>query len=349
MALGFLHRSLDTLAVWTEDFLRLRPEPCRLAPALPLACFEPLPPLPDSPPREGPWSAPSPRPQAPGDRMGLRAMPALQERRGTALLVPPWKIGSPDLVSGYTDLLRAAGYDVWLVSLPHHLERTVAGARSGEGFISLDLSRLRAVFEQVVLELRVCAALAARHGEVGLVGLSLGGLASAFAATGPERLDFAALVAPAHVGLVMAETGIGRRYRRLATLAGSIWPGRDELAAALSPFDPAPRPCTARRLFIASGTCDRIVPPAGPTGLARAWGVAPRLYPRGHISLLFLCSALRRDLLRFALAPERPAGFAPVAEQVAWPGDLLSAASVAHSSRARHPTRAESKGPPRYE
>ena len=30
-------------------------------------------------------------------------------------------------------------------------------------------------------------------------------------------------------------------------------------------------------------------------------GLAPRLYPRGHISLLFLCRALRRDLAQFAL------------------------------------------------
>jgi len=301
MALGFLHRSIDALAVWTEDFASLVPEPCRLAPATPLACFEPLPTLPKEPPREGAWSAPSPRPLSPGDRMSVHAMPAWCERRGTALLVPPWKIGSPDLVAGYTSLLREAGYDVWLVCPPHHLERTASGARSGEGFVSLDLTRLRAVFEQFVLELRVCAALAARSGEVGLVGLSLGGLAGALAVTGPERLDFAALVAPAHVGLVMSETGIGRRYRRFATLAGSSWPNEQDLAGALAPFDPAPRTCTARRLFIATGRYDRIVPIAGPASLARAWSVAPRLYPRGHISLLFLCSELRHDLLRFAM------------------------------------------------
>jgi hypothetical protein len=299
MSFGSLHRSIDALAVWTEDFLRLPAEQCRLAPTAPLAWFEPLPPLPSSPPREGSWSAPSPRPQIQNDRMSLLAMPARCERRGTVLIVPPWKIRSPDLVSGYTDLIRAAGYDVWLLSLPHHLDRTTAGTRSGEAFVSLDLSRLRANFEQVLLEIRVGIALAARRGEVGLLGLSLGALAGAFAATGPEPLDFAALVAPAHLGLVMTKTGIGRRYRRVATRAGSIWPG-DDLAAALAPFDPAPHPCTARRIFIAAGLHDHIAPTEGPCRLARAWGIAPRLYPRGHISLLFLCKALRRDLARFA-------------------------------------------------
>ncbi len=299
MALGLLHRSLDHLAVWSEDQVRRAPEPFRLAAPAPLSCFGPLPPLPGALPRGGSWSAPSPRPLDALDRLSVRSTPARAERRGTALLVPPWKIGSPGLVSGYTRLLAEAGFDVWLVCPPRHLERTQAGMRSGEDFVSLDLARLRATFEQLVVELRFCIACAARQGRVGLVGLSLGGLAGAFAATAPEPLDFAALVAPAHLSRVMAETGIGRRYRRLATLAGSPWPDEEALAAALSPFDPGLRTPTARRLFIAGGVHDRIVPSAG-CALARAWGVHPRLYPRGHISLLFLCRALRRDLRRFA-------------------------------------------------
>ena len=97
--------------------------------------------------------------------MSVRATPAGGERRGTVLLVPPWKISRPELVSGYARLLAEAGHDVWLICPPRHLERAEPGSRSGEGFISLDLARLRAVFEQLVLELRVCAALAASQGE----------------------------------------------------------------------------------------------------------------------------------------------------------------------------------------
>ncbi len=240
--------------------------------------------------------------------MSVRATPARGERRGTVLLVPPWKIGRPELVSGYARLLAEAGHDVWLVCPPRHLERAEAGSRSGEGFVSLDLARLRAVFEQLVVELRVCAALAGRQGEVGLVGLSLGGLAGALAATAPERLDFAALVAPAQLALVMTKTGIGRRYRRLAARAGSVWPEDEALAAALAPFDPALRAPTAKRLFIAGGLHDGVVPTAGPADLAEAWRVEPHLYPRGHISLLFLCRALRHDLALFTRGHYPPAG-----------------------------------------
>jgi hypothetical protein len=301
VALGILHRSLDELAVWTEDRLHHLPEPYRFAAPAPLSCFDPLPSLPEVLPRSGSWSAPSPRPGDPTDRLCVHATPARAKRCGTALVVPPWKIGSPELVSGYTRLLADAGFDVWLVAPPRHLERTPVGVRSGERFVSLDLARLRATFEQFVVELRYCIACAARQGPVGLLGLSLGGLAGAFAATAREPLDFAALVAPAHLSLVMTETGIGRRYRRLATLAGSCWPDEAALAAALAPFDPGMRPPTARRLYIAGGVHDRIVPSAGPSALARAWGIAPRLFPRGHISLLFLCRELRRELRRFVL------------------------------------------------
>jgi hypothetical protein len=301
MALGLLHRSVDALAVWSEDRHHHQPEPCRLVAPAPLSCFGPLPPLPEPPPRSGSWSVRSPRPLSVEDRVYVHTTPAHRGFLGTALLVPPWKIGNPQLVSGYTRLLAEVGYDVWLVSPPRHLERTPAGVRSGEGFVSLDLARLRDTFEQFVVELRFCAALAARQGKVGLLGLSLGGLAGAFAATAPERLEFAALVAPAHLSLVMTETGIGRRYRRLAALAGSAWPDEEVLAAALAPFDACLRKPTARHLFVAAGLHDRIVPTSGPVALARAWGVVPRLYPRGHISLLFLCRELRHDLARFAL------------------------------------------------
>jgi predicted alpha/beta hydrolase family esterase len=156
--------------------------------------------------------------------------------------------------------------------------------------------------EQFVLEIRSCAEMAARTGPVGLVGLSLGALAGALAATAPERLEFAALVAPPHLPLVLAESGVGRRYRRLAALAGSDWPGTEALAAALAPLDPALRNPTARRILVAGGTHDTIAPPAGPVRLARAWGIEPSLYSRGHISALFLCGALRRDVARFASA-----------------------------------------------
>jgi hypothetical protein len=136
---------------------------------------------------------------------------------------------------------------------------------------------------------------------VGVAGLSLGGLSAGLAATGPEPLDFAALVAPpADLAQVFAVTAIGRRYARLAERAGAPLPGEEALRRLLAPLSPAARPLTARRALVAAGLHDAIVPPEGPAALARAWGLAPRLFGRGHLTLLLGCRAVRREVVALA-------------------------------------------------
>jgi pimeloyl-ACP methyl ester carboxylesterase len=238
--------------------------------------------------------------------MSVLWLPARGRSVGTALLVPPWKTESARLVSGWISVLAEAGRDVWLVVPPHHLQRTAAGARSGEGFVSLDLARLRGSFEQLVLEIRVCAALATRRGPVDLVGLSLGGLAAALAAPAiPELSRLAAVAPPADLAAVLGQTPIGRRYRALAELAGAPIPAVGVLRDALEAFEPSRLPRPAAEPFVAVGRHDEIALPDGAVALARAWGARARIYPRGHLTLLFACRAVRRDLACF-LAGSRP-------------------------------------------
>jgi hypothetical protein len=304
-----LHAGLDRLAMWLEDRAPRAPQPFASGSAAELDCFGPLPPLPEGPARPGRWEARSPRPRHDGDRMGVHVFPASGPREGTALLVPPWQTDAVSLVSGWIALLTRSGRDVWLVVPPHHLERTAAGARSGEGFVSLDLAALRATFEQLVIEVRACAALAARLGPVEAVGLSLGGLAVALAATAAPELSRVALVAPpADLAAVMGETRIGRRYRALAQRAGTALPPAAALRGALAAFDPARRPRPAAEILVAVGRHDAIALPAGALALARAWGVPASVYPRGHLTLLFACRALRRDLARFLALTRRAPG-----------------------------------------
>jgi pimeloyl-ACP methyl ester carboxylesterase len=232
--------------------------------------------------------------------MVVVAQPALGPRRGTAILVPPWKVPTLGAVAGWARLVARTGFDVWTLVPPRHLER--AGAvPNGEGFVSPDLGVLTAALEQLVLEVRVLAALARhRGGETALVGLSLGALGAALAATAPEAVDRAVLVAPpADLAAVFARTAIGRRYARLAARAGAPVPGAEALAALLAPLGPAARPPTAGRILVAAGREDRIALPDGALALARAWGAESRVYPRGHLTLLFACAALRRDAHRF--------------------------------------------------
>lgn len=302
MGLAPLHRGIDALAMWAEDRVRRAPDGFRPPPDGPPACFGPLPAAPAPPSAPGEWAfAAPPWGGPPGDRVRVLLHAARGPRRGTAILVPPWKLPRASLLAGWVRCLAGAGREVWLLVPPHHLSRAAPGRRRGEDFVSNDLSRLRAALEETVREVRLLARAAAGSGPVGLVGLSLGALAAALAATTEEPLDFAALVAPpADLAQVLAETPIGRRYARLAAAAGAPLPPAGELRRLLSPLSPASRRPTASRVLLAAGRHDAIVPPAGPETLARAWGLAPRLFGRGHITLLFACLALRREVAALA-------------------------------------------------
>jgi len=85
----------------------------------------------------------------------------------------------------------------------------------------------------------------------------------------------------------------------LAGRAGATGPGAAELAPMLWPFRAHHRPSRAGRALVAVGTADAIALPGAATALAQAWGAELRRYPRGHLTLLFCCEALRRDVRGF--------------------------------------------------
>jgi hypothetical protein len=267
-----LHRAVDALAMWVEDRVRRTPQAFRPGPGGPLDAFGPLPPIPEPFALNPEWRFAVPAwGGPPGDEALVHVTLARGARRGTVILVPPWKTPPPALLRGWTGLLSRQGLEVWLLVPPFHLARTAPGGRSGEGFVSNDLGALRAALAQTVREIRMLAAAASAQGPVGLVGLSLGALAAAHAATAPERLAFAALVAPpVDLARVFAATPIGHRYRRLAEEALSPLPPEPELRALLAPLSPAARAPTARRILVAAGAHDVIVPPEVPAALARA-------------------------------------------------------------------------------
>ena len=261
-----------------EDRVARRPVPWRPGPDLPLDPSGPPLPLPP-----------------------VRRTPARGERRGTAVLVPPWKVRSTAALGGWVRQLAAAGLEVWIPVPPLHLERTPPGERSGEGVIGPDLARTRDVLCSAIREIRGCLAQAGEEGgQVVLVGLSLGGLVAAWAATGPERVDAAALVAPpADLSAVFRDTAIGRRYAALASRAGAPVPDGEELDRRLGWLSPIRLTPTAGRLLVTGGLHDAIALD-GAAVLARGWNAPLREYARGHLTLLLACTAVRRDVAAFA-------------------------------------------------
>jgi pimeloyl-ACP methyl ester carboxylesterase len=160
---------------------------------------------------------------------------------------------------------------------------------------------MRQVLEQAVVEARSCVARAAAGGgEVVVVGLSFGALVAAWVATGPERVDRAALVAPpADLAEVFRDTPIGRRYAALAERAGAPLPEAGELARRLGWLVPLGRLPTAGRVLVAGGRHD-VIARGGPGKIAGDWGLPLHEFPRGHLTLLFGCPALRREVAVFA-------------------------------------------------
>ncbi len=236
----------------------------------------------------------------------VRRVPARGPRRGTAVLVPPWKIRSTAVLAGWTRALAARGLETWIPVPPFHLERTPPGERPGEGMVGPDLERTRASLEVAVREVRGCLARAAdAGGRVALVGLSLGGLVGAWAACAPERVDAAVLVAPpADLFGIFRETPIGRRYATLAARAGAPIPGEDELGRRLAWLAPLDRRPTADRVLVVGGRLDAVAP-GGAEALAHAWHAPLRLHDRGHLTLVLACPAAWRE------AADLAAGTAP--------------------------------------
>jgi hypothetical protein len=296
----WLHSALDALAVWVEDRRPRDPVAFVPAPPAPLDCFGPLAPGPPPPAAPGWWTAAWPVPAA-GEEVRALVTAAAGPRRGTAVLLPPWKLPGLSLLSGWTALLSGRGLEVWTLVPPLHLGRTPPGRRSGEAFVTPDLPALRAAVERLVVEARLLLGLArGRGGEVVLAGLSLGGLAAALAATAPEAPDrLVAVAPPADLLAVATRTGIGRRYRALGARAGGPVPPPSALAPMLHPFRPEARPLRAPRALVAVGSADAIALPGPAEDLARAWGAELRSYPRGHLTLLFGCRAVRRDVAAF--------------------------------------------------
>jgi len=147
-----LHRALDALAMWMEDRVPREPQPYRAGRPGPLDCWGDLGALPPPPAGPGSWSAPAPRGDVTrGDHMVVRWTAARGRSRGTLILVPPWKTRHAGLLRPWVRVATRAGWDAWLLTPPHHLERTAPGGRSGEAFVTADLANLQGVFEELVL------------------------------------------------------------------------------------------------------------------------------------------------------------------------------------------------------
>jgi pimeloyl-ACP methyl ester carboxylesterase len=156
------------------------------------------------------------------------------------------------------------GYDVLLFQLPFHGLRTPRQARfSGALFPTANVFRTNEAFAQTLCDLRGLVGWLQGRGvpEVGLMGMSLGGYATALCASCEPGCAFAIPMIPAvSFAELLWEHGKGSSERRAAERAGVTKAALERVFAVHAPLEHTPLVPHARR-FIIAGVGDRITPP----------------------------------------------------------------------------------------
>lgn len=248
--------------------------------------------------------------QAPNDQLALRWWPApAGPRRGTAVLVPPWKLVTFTTMGPVVRGLNRLGYDVVGYPTPYHFERSVPGTFSGEFFATFDMPRTGWAVRAAALELCAVVEALADRGPVVMVGLSLGGYLSALMsvvaplyperAFGPARMCL--VVPPESILDTLLDTPLGQRYRQMLEQNGGELPDTAYMARLAQPFSPArfPSAVLGPDILVLAGTHDHFVPLRSTRRLATGLGARLCEYPAGHLTSLVGTLGVWRDARDF--------------------------------------------------
>jgi pimeloyl-ACP methyl ester carboxylesterase len=184
--------------------------------------------------------------------------------------------------------LYGMGLDVYLYVHPYHGARR-PGRRPLRGTLhpSTNVTRTNEAFLQTAWEVRaLLAAHQARTGRGGgVMGMSLGGYATAMLAAVAPELEFAVPILPiADMPALLWSWGEGTPDRARAEARGMTF---ERFCALMAVHSPLARPAPAiprDRILLIAGRSDRIVPPVHALALWEQWG-HPRLhwFPGSHL------------------------------------------------------------------
>ncbi|NUP05964.1 MAG: alpha/beta hydrolase family protein [Polyangiaceae bacterium] len=184
--------------------------------------------------------------------------------------------------------LYKRGFDIVLVTMPFHGKRqTTFSPFSGHGFFAGGTNRINEALAQAVFDMRILMDSLFEMGirQIGVTGMSLGGLATSLLACADERLAFAIPNVP-----VVSVADLVLEWEPIATVIrtslGAI--GKDvrtarRMLATSSPLSFRPK-LPKERLFIIGGVGDRLAPPRHARLLWDHWD-RPRMhwFPGSHV------------------------------------------------------------------
>lgn len=170
-----------------------------------------------------------------------------------------------------------------LLELPFHLQRRPIRTSSAGDFLSADLLSVAQATHQSMLDLRALLRWLKVEGApaVGLWGNSLGGWLEGLLVANSDEIDCAAFLTPlSRMDRALSELEFAVQVRRSVESSGFN-------ASRLSLEEFRPRLSPEQMLFLV-GRDDAFIPLETMRSLAKAWGGAEvRVFPNGHISILF--------------------------------------------------------------
>jgi dienelactone hydrolase len=198
--------------------------------------------------------------------------------------------GDFDLARLFCRALATRGTAALFLKMPYYGERRQEG--SSARMISMDPHETARGMTQAVLDVRQAAGwLAAQDeidgGQIGILGISLGGITAALATSIEPRITKACLIlAGGDMGEVAWQSTELTELRERWTAGGHT---KQELFELLRPVDPVTyaRPVAGRKILMLNASQDEVVPPACTKALWRAFG-EPEIvwWEAGHYTAL---------------------------------------------------------------
>jgi len=203
----------------------------------------------------------------------------------------------------FCNALAQKGTAALFLKMPYYGPRRPEGVN--ERMVSPDPEQTVARMTQAVLDIRQAAAWLAAREEVdeqqlGIMGISLGGITAALAAGAEPRLQNVCLMlAGGDLGRIVAESKLLARHRAQWLASGTDPKAAIEKIQVIDPLTYAPN-VRGRRILMLNARSDDVIPPACTQALWEALGRPPIRYFEGdHYSVIWHITKALYDVSHF--------------------------------------------------